>query len=133
MELPTRPRPEVRLNLSALIDVIFILLIFVFLVARFIDQERMDIEVPVSAAGQAESQMPLVLYLNFDGGLRLEGAPLAREHLQSRLAQRLSAYDNLLLIADKRLPVQAAVDVLTTARMVGYERVGLATEDDVTQ
>jgi biopolymer transport protein ExbD len=129
MKIPPRPRPEVRINLSPLIDVIFILLIFVFLVARFIDQERMDVDIPTSTQGKSEQQLALVLYLDKDGGLRFEGAPLARDKLRATLQQRRGAYKDMLLIVDRSLSVQSAVDVLTVARESGYEDVGLATQE----
>ena len=52
MKLPERKRGIPALNLSPLIDVIFILLIFVVLVARFVDQERIDVTLPSAEAGR---------------------------------------------------------------------------------
>lgn len=132
MIVPPRVESDVRINLSPLIDVIFILLIFVFLVARFIDQERLDLQVPTSTEGVKEQRLALVLYLDRDGGLRFEGAPLARERLPEVLRARRPAYDDMLLIVDRGLPVQAAVDILSVARASGYEKVGLATEEPTT-
>jgi biopolymer transport protein ExbD len=129
MRIHRPPRSEPRINLSPLIDVIFILLIFVFLVARFIDQERMDVEIPTSTQGTNEQRVALVLYLDQDGALRFEGAPLPREKLATTLKQRRAAYEDMLLLVDRRLSVQDAVDVLTVARAVGYERVGIATQE----
>ena len=127
MIVAPRPRAEVTINLSPLIDVIFILLIFVFLVARFIDQERMDVEVPTSSAGKNDARLALVITLEKDGSLRFEGAPLARENLEATLRQRRAAYTDVLLLVDTERAVQGAVDVLTIARGAGYERVGIAT------
>jgi biopolymer transport protein ExbD len=130
MEIPQRSRPEVRINLSPLIDVIFILLIFVVLVARFIDQEKMNVEVPTSEAGEPQAQQALVLYLLADGRLRFEGADLPREKLEAMLTARRQTYRELLIIADKKRTVQDAVDLLSTARRLGFEKAGLATQDE---
>src|SRR5690606_3200533 len=73
MKLPARQRPPIQLNLAPLVDVIFILLIFVVLVAKFADQERLDVTLPSAAAGRTAEVDALMIEVSRDGVIAVQG------------------------------------------------------------
>ena len=119
------PKPEVML--SPLIDVVFILLVFVVLVARFVDREEIGIEIPVSAAGNAASAAPLAITLGLDGSIRVAGQDIGEADLEAVLAAARGDHSAAVVIADANVPVQRAVDALTSARLAGFQAVAVAT------
>ncbi len=127
MRIPARSRPPPTLNLSPLIDVIFILLIFVILVARFVDQERLDVTLPSAAAGRPAEVDALQITISKEGELFVEGTLVERADLADRLETDRNRFDRAVVMADQDGAVQDAVFVLSTAKLAGFQGVGLAT------
>lgn len=119
------PKPEVML--SPLVDVVFILLVFVVLVARFVEREEIGIKLPVSAAGNAASTAPLAITLGLDGSIRVAGRDIGEAELQAVLAAARGDHSAAVVIADAEVPFQRAVDAITAARLAGFEAVAVAT------
>lgn len=127
MKLARRERPPVVLNLSPLIDVIFILLIFVVLVARFVDQERLDVSLPSADAGRPAEVDALLVTVNAEGQVALEGEIVEEEALFDHLRRHNQRYRRAVLVADKTIALQRAVDVISTVKLAGFEAVAVAT------
>ncbi|MCB9684773.1 MAG: biopolymer transporter ExbD [Alphaproteobacteria bacterium] len=128
MKLPHRKRREVTLNLSPLIDVIFILLIFVVLVAKFADQERIDVDLPSAEAGRPAEVDALLVEVDADGQVWVEGQLVARDALFGELEAARRRYHRAVLVADRTTSLQSAVDVISTAKLVGFDAVAVATK-----
>ena len=128
MKIESFQRRQVELNLSPLIDVIFILLIFVVLVARFIDQNQLDIDVPESKAGRPATLEALVINLTRDGSILVGDVASDEESLEGLLSVLRKEHDRVMLLADGEIALQRAVAVLSAARAAGFDEVSLATE-----
>jgi biopolymer transport protein ExbD len=122
---PKRAAPTV--NMSPLIDVVFILLIFVVLVARFVDQERLDVTLPSADAGRPAEVDALMVSLTRDGVVALEGVIVEDDELDDALTRARRRYARAVLVADRDVDLQAAVDLISRAKLVGFEGVALAT------
>jgi biopolymer transport protein ExbD len=128
MEIEAPRRPRIELNLSPLIDVIFILVIFIILVARFIEQNQMDINVPDSDIGQPATMEALVINITKSGEIFVGELPVEVEEVEQVLKPLRREHDRILLMADGETALQMAVSVLTGARKAGFDEVSLATE-----
>lgn len=127
MKLPERTSAPLTLNLSPLIDVIFILLIFVVLVARFADQERLDVTPPSASAGRPAEVDALLVEVDEEGTVAIEGEIVPEEDLEATLLAARPRFSKVVLVADRDARLQIAVDVLSVAKLVGFEGVALAT------
>lgn len=128
MKLQRPKPPPITLNLSPLIDVIFILLIFVVLVARFVDQERLDVSLPSADAGRPAEIDALQVTLTAEGGVFFAGQSIADDDLLDRLRTERETFHRAVLVADHTVPLQRAVDVISTAKLAGFEAVAVATQ-----
>ncbi len=95
--LPQRARLPITLNLSPLIDVIFILLIFVVLVARFVEQERIDVNLPSAAAERPAELDALEITVTAGGVVAIEGEVIGPDHL----CRARGRYRRAVLLADE--------------------------------
>lgn len=129
VRIPRPDEPAVGINLSPLIDVVFILLIFVILVAKFIDLERMDVDVPDSAAGEQQTQLALLVLVRADGQIVVQDREVELKDLQAVLRRLHKEHNRVVIVADENARVAAAVAVLTAARLERYEQVAIATEE----
>ncbi len=114
--------PAPQLDLTPMIDCVFLLLTFFFFalaLTQRLDVTQVDLPV-VGAAKEAEPGSYLVLEVAPDGALTLDGQSQAWESLSATLAGKLSAApkSTLLIATDKATPVSEVfklMDLLTAA------------------
>ncbi len=106
------------LNMTPLIDVVFLLLIF-FLVASRLSQEDRELDVPLPSAANAMPMTaePQELIVNIDqnGSIVINNQVLKLDQFQTMLGQAI--VDNplgqsVVIRADRRVPLQTPVDVM---------------------
>lgn len=124
LRLPNRRRRSRNLvSLTPLIDVVFILLIFLMLVSNFLD--RSAFEISMGAAGDVpelrSDSPPLELRLMSNGRAELDGRPLPvaaiGRTLQARAADRRDS--SLLLVrSDAGVDLQTVVTAMSVARRI---------------
>lgn len=116
-------RPRRRPNLTPMIDVVFLLLVFFMLVSRF----GVDRVLPLSMAGGGGGWSgPPRLVDVAPGGLALNGAPVAADALAAALAPLMPGADApVVLRARDGAPLQALVAVMETLGQAGFSRLVL--------
>ena len=115
-------------SLAPLLDVIFLLVIFLLVSARFDRTRSIEVDLP-SARGEAalhnDAVEPLILVLLADGQLRWRGETVAPGQLTARLDQ-LPPEDRLrpfTVQADRTVPLEAGIQVLELLRILGWSQV----------
>jgi len=131
MNFRPRQRDEVGLDLTSLIDVVFLLLLFFMLTTTFVETTRLKIDLPETQAGeQAERKdVPWVIEIDAQGRYALNGEVVEAEQLAARLRAIPGRSDetSVLVRADAKAGYQAVVRALDAARAAGLVRIGLAT------
>lgn len=138
-----RRRPEVALELTSLIDVVFLLLIFFLLTTTFSrptptnateqqDEAVIDVQLPASGSGATPStQERLTLFLDPQGLIYLDSeAPMAPNELKAHLLDLKAQGKDLVvdLKADKRASHGATVELLDLVKQSGIETVNFVIE-----
>jgi biopolymer transport protein ExbD len=135
-----RRRRELDDSLVPLINVVFLMLIFFMLAGRIVTPDALQIEPPTSAQGRPVPPAPVVLLMDADGTLALDGEVLALPELETRLADRLAKTSDLGAAASPSaelavtLKADAAVrhaqlrPLLERLRAAGIERLRLASK-----
>tara|TARA_B100000029_G_scaffold340320_1_gene332552 strand:- start:386 stop:787 length:402 start_codon:yes stop_codon:yes gene_type:complete len=128
MDFERRRRVSPHVNLSALIDVAFILVIFIVLAANFDRVQRLGVSLPDAEASQQATPTSLTVTIPADGPVIIEDAKVEMEDVGDVLRGLKSKYKSVLLMADKRAHIQRAVEILGLVRGAGFDAVGIATE-----
>jgi len=104
-----------------MIDVVFLLLVFFMLAARF----GLDTALPLLAAGQGTAyEGPPRLVDVTPGGVALNGVPVGMDALVARLATMTQApTDMIVLRPDATADLQRALDVMLALNVAGHDRV----------
>jgi biopolymer transport protein ExbD len=99
----------------------------VVLVARFVDQERLDVTLPSADAGRPAEIDALMVEMNKDGEVFIEGREIADGELHDTLLGSRRRFNRAVLLADRDAALQDAVDVISAAKLAGFKGVALAT------
>jgi biopolymer transport protein ExbD len=109
-------------QLLALINVVFLLLIFVLINATFIPQPPFAVELPISQSADEASNQPLTIALGADGQLAWNGRQISSDALIEALrGQSLSAEAGVQLHAHSAVP---ATTVLKLANQIEQADLG---------
>ncbi len=122
---------EPRVDLTPMVDVVFLLLIFFMISTTFIETPGLTINLPKSSAQQLKKEQQEVrVYLRADGEIFLE----QQEIELSDLIENLRAYGDkavdttFLLMADKDVKHGNVVKLMDTAKAAGFIKLAIATE-----
>lgn len=127
---------EVEINLTALIDVVFTLIIFFVVTTSFNNRSALKITLPSSAASQVEAQRkPLVVLIDRTGNYYVGDSALVRSDLASlKEAVRQQAgtdTDRTIVIqADAKTTHQSVITAMDAIGQLGFSRLSIATSPE---
>ena len=125
---PEKRGGGVIINVTSLIDVMFLLLIFFMVSSSFKNQPAIDLSLPRSSTAQETTTTPTVIYLTRDGRLFLDDEQVETGDLSNRLRQLQAATgeDRIVLRADEHSEHGAVVELIDLIKESGFRRVSLA-------
>jgi len=134
-----RRSEEPDLNMTSLIDVVLLLLIFFMLSTKFIDEGRLKIRLPEAGiAPDADSQRQSIeIDVTAAGGYRVNGRALINNSPET-LAAALGKLEGdrampVTVRADARATHQSVVTAMEVAGRAGYRQINIATVNDEAQ
>ncbi len=118
------------INITSLIDVLFLLVIFVLLSAKFEREGGVSVNLPRGASEEVPEVKTIELVIHHDGTIYLEREKVTLEQFPARLkALRAKHKDPVLhLKTDRDAPSGALVGVLDIAKQVGQTRLNFKTK-----
>jgi biopolymer transport protein ExbD len=131
---PRRRRRRAMLNVTSLIDVLFLLLIFFMLTSTFRRSGQLTLSLPESSTASplpaGESQAPLRVSLLEDGRVLVGDAPVEESELLSILRKQAQANpgSKVLLQAEAATRHADVVRILDLIREAGFAGVSIGTE-----
>jgi biopolymer transport protein ExbD len=126
-----RPEEEsFAFELTPLIDVVFLLLIFFMVSTAFIEfTKKLTIELPESKAATLEQKVKSYLVeIDAEGNIYLNGIKLTLTELEQKLRETEgeSTRRTVLIKADKRVDYGRAVAVMGLSKAAGISEIGIA-------
>ena len=132
MKFRTAERGSPEINLTPLIDVVFLLLIFFMVSTTFERHSELSIELPeASADADARDDAVIDVVIDAEGNVYVEGLALAGsgvESLQHALENAAGTLDSppVVISADAQTPHQSVVTVMDAARRAGLYKLTFA-------
>lgn len=122
---------DYSLQLTSLIDVVFLLLIFFMVSTSFVDfTRRLDIQLPESESGaEVVEKKSFLVEVGVEKRISLNGDPVALEALEGRLKAGVEGGEfkrSLMLKADRRLDYGYVVRVMGLVSRAGVRDISLA-------
>ena len=105
---------DLKLDLTPMIDVIFMLIIFCIMTMSFV-MPVINVDLPTSSTANTEAQKTsLVVAISKNGELSYQGEMTTKDKLETILKD--GKYQEIVVHSDKDAPVQAMVDVADLSR-----------------
>lgn len=135
MQLKPRQDEEPEINLTSLIDVVFLLLIFFMVSTTFEHATSLRIDLPEASSTATEEAVPdqLVFAIDRDGQMFLNDSQLLDSRPQTiRAAIATAAGDRrgipVIIRADAQTPHHFVVTAMDVIGQLGFTRLSIATE-----
>ena len=133
MKFSRRARQEVEVNLTPLIDVVFLLLIFFMVSTTFTKETHLSIDLPESSSqSNRVADLQIEILITREGDFAINGVALVnREQRTLRAAiGKISEGDTaipMVITADSATPHQSVVTALDVAGQLGFSRLSITT------
>ncbi|MEM6986557.1 MAG: biopolymer transporter ExbD [Pseudomonadota bacterium] len=132
MKFRQHTNAAVELNLTPLIDVVFLLLIFFMVSTTFQKESQIKLQLPEASSEQTPEDARIEVLINAEGDVQINGQKLintqletVRSALQKVLAGRRDV--PLVIRADRGTPYQAVVTAMDAGSQLGLTRISLPT------
>lgn len=131
-----RKEEGVEVNLTPLIDVVFLLLIFFMVSSTFDRHAKLKVQLPQAEAQMQQTQdKPVVLSIDAGGKYYIDDRQVINEQLETlknALRQTVGERTDvtLLLRADGRTPHQSVVRAMDAASQLGLTKLSIATVEN---
>jgi biopolymer transport protein ExbD len=133
MNFRPRRKEELDVNITPLIDVVFLLLIFFMVSTTFEHTSEIEIMLPKASVNQPpEADAPIDVTVSAEGAFFINNRRLVNTRLET-LKQALTDAAGgrktppIIVSADAQTPHQAVVTVMDAARQLGFVKLSFAT------
>lgn len=120
-------------DVSPLIDMVFILLIFFMVTTTFVKDMNLEINRPSAASASLASTKVLRVYIDSSAEVYIDNQPVKLWAIQSKLRDllRTSTEKSVLIITDSDIAVNVLIDVVDEVRMSGAKDVAVSTTKEM--
>lgn len=129
MGLKRRQRVEPEFSLAAMIDVIFLLLMFFMLTSNFVTTNSLQLQLPSSSSSSPIASTPLGVSIRKTGQFYLGNAPITKQALLSSLSSKVKAENKdpkqvtITIAAEQGVPIEDVVYVLDIANKLKVKTI----------
>ena len=122
---------EQELNITPLIDCVFLLLIFFMVTTVFRQPYSLQVELPEAGQSHEVEEKKLVASISADGRMEINRHPVTLANLAEVLRREKESTGSLTLVVrtDKETKHRYLLELLEAAKLAGIEKIPLATED----
>ena len=131
IRFPYKEKAPFKLDLIPMINVVFLLLIFFMLTSTTTLQSK-QVELPKAKTAEKNSKQFLIMTIDKNGSLELDGKAVTIESLPAYLEKKVGEKKNTVISihADKVIEFELFGKVIELAKQAGAEDFMLATEND---
>ena len=129
MEFQTKRKRSVRLDINALIDVVFLLLIFFMVSTTFLEKPGMKLDLPSAESSTSEQMKEIVIIVSKEMQIHFRGQDITLEQLETPLKKALEKSDDkqVIIRGDRKVEYGFIVSIMDIARKSGATGITVAT------
>jgi len=122
-----------NIDVSPLIDMVFILLIFFMVTTTFVKDMKVDLNRPSASSASLASQKVIRVYIDNAGEIYIDNQSVKLWAIQSKLRDllRTSSEKSILVVTDSDIAVSNLIDVVDECRMSGAKDIAVSTTKEI--
>lgn len=119
---------EVGINMSPLIDLVFLLLIFFMVTTSFVRETGIDVQRPSASSATLTENGNILVAVSPEGSIHFDGREIDIRSLRSHITRALSENPegSVVIVADKISYTGKVIQVMDQCRLAGAKRVSIA-------
>jgi len=132
LDFERRKKPESDLNMTPLIDMVFLLLIFFVLSSHFVSNRGFNIKLPESKHAPSQKQDKNIIFIKEDGDIFLNDVKVQLSNLAESLKVSINKTGSRMVVikADEKVDLGLAVKVMDAAKQAEAQNLVIATQAD---
>lgn len=117
-----------QINITPLIDVIFLLLIFFMLTSTFVSQAGIKVNLPKAVSSKVIAENRLVVVIDGNNQLYVHNKIISLKELKTILEKASKENKSLLIMSDKTAAMGKVVEVWDLCRQTGISQINIASK-----
>jgi biopolymer transport protein ExbD len=119
---------DTGIDMSAMIDCVFILLIFFIVTTTFVEETGIEVDKPQAASSVRLEKTSILIALSANGAVVYGGREIGMSGVQPLVRRMLQKEDVPVIVqADAAAPAGLLVRVIDEAKLAGAQKVSVAT------
>ncbi len=129
MKLLEKSPRKISINLTPLIDVLFILIIFFTVSSTFLEQPGIELKLPEAESSQSHTAQKVIIYVDKDENLFLNDDSVTIDNLVKSVESLISAQTDksVVLHADQQVPHGIIINIMDRLRKQGIYKIIIST------
>lgn len=129
MRLLEKPAKKIGINLTPLIDVLFILIIFFTVSSTFLEQPGIELKLPEAESSQSHTAQKVIVYVDNDENLFLNDDPVDINNVAVAVEELISAQTDksVVLHADEDVSHGIIINIMDLLRKQGIYKIVIST------
>jgi len=120
---------EIEINMSPMIDCVFLLLIFFIVTTVFVEETGVDISKPTAASAHDMEKQSIMIALTSGGKIVYGGREIDINSVRGVVTQQLSGRDiPVIIMADRKSSTGKLIELMDECKLGGATRVSVAAE-----
>jgi biopolymer transport protein ExbD len=129
MKLLEKPAKKIGINLTPLIDVLFILIIFFTVSSTFLEQPGIELKLPEAESSRSHTAQKVIVYVDNNENLFLNDDPVELENVAKAVEALISAQTDksVVLHADEDVSHGIIIKIMDLLRKQGIYKIVIST------
>lgn len=130
MKLSQKPPKKIALNITPLIDVLFILIIFFTVSSTFLEQPGIELKLPDAESSQTYTAQKVIVYVDKTDKTFLNDQEINIDQLAESVSAKLAEQEdkNVVIRADSEVDHGVIIHVMDLLRKKGIYKIIISTE-----
>lgn len=122
---------ESEINLTPMLDVVFIMLIFFIVTANFIKEPGLDVNRPDSDTAETQENAAILIAVGPTGEVWMDGRRIDVRQVKANVVKMLAdnPQGSVVIQADKKATTETLIKVMDASRAAGVYDVSIAAQE----
>jgi len=130
MKLAEKKTKKIAINLTSLIDVLFILIIFFTVSSTFLEQPGIELKLPEAESSQSHTAQKIIVYVDKEENIFLNDDPIGIDQVAEGVELLVSGQidKSVVLHADEDVSHGVIIRVMDSLRKRGIYKIVISTQ-----